>query len=94
MMLEILTVLWKTSNIIVDSLCNISPSLMTLWSQTSSMQLLIASIPTVMMDHTKWWLQEDYRQFEIVAIYSIKSGHGSLSVGVWPPAGITSFPST
>jgi hypothetical protein len=26
--------------------------------------------------------------------FPIKSGHGSLSVVVWPPAGINSFPST
>jgi hypothetical protein len=29
-----------------------------------------------------------------LSLFFLKSGHGSLSVVVWPPAGITSFPST
>jgi hypothetical protein len=37
-------------------------------SQTSSMQLLMALIPTVFKDHTKWWLQ-DYRRFEIITFF-------------------------
>jgi hypothetical protein len=28
----------------------------TWWSQTSSIRLLMALIPSVLMDHTKWWL--------------------------------------